>query len=309
MPNTAYSRLRIAVLGCVLFFGLFLLDFGANTRVWELLGDAAHVPIFAATVFGMAWVFAGSVRPLWCALAGAALVLFIEFVQPAFGRSASAVDVMNGLIGVGCGLAASLLFERFGRRFAPGVIVFAVLFAGLGTAWALLPAYSEWQLVEAMRRRLPLIADFEDEESTAFWTALAEKPPEETFFRTTLHARAGRWALKVNTVPMRYSGAELRLEGMSWASHKAFEFAVFVDEPKTLAVRVDDWGDCDAFDARFNRSFSLNAGWNELSIPVEDVRRGPKNRALDVSRLKRVLFFFTPSQKSQSYLIDQIKLS
>ena len=100
----------------------------------------------------------------------------------------------------------------------------------------------------------------------------------------------------------------MRLDGMSWERYPQLSLQVYVDEPHDILLRIDDWKFCEAFESRYNGRFHLSAGWNELRIPVADVRNGPKNRALEVDELRRMLLFFEPAQRSESFIVDQIKL-
>jgi hypothetical protein len=59
-----------------------------------------------------------------------------------------------------------------------------------------------------------------------------------------------------------------------------------------FGVRVHDEGHGREFADRFNRRLELGAGERRLfSIPLEDIRRGPRNRLMNMTQISDVSVF------------------
>jgi len=298
---------RAFAAGAALTFAFaFFMDFGESAHLWQLLGDGLHAPIFCFSVLLLWWFFGASKRSLILSFTAAVvLVCGVEIIQPFTGRSASWVDVKNGVVGSSLGALFGACF--LSRSIALWAVTVPLFFVGIVSGFY--PAYEEWELTNWRAARLPVLADFESPRELEFLKPIAEEPPDELFSLAKAPSPNTGSALVVQTLPLHYSGVAFRLEGMDWSSYNAFSFSVYLERAATLSVRIDDWGDCETFESRFNRIIPLPAGWSEVRIPLPEVQNGPKNRKLDISQLRRILVFLDPAQRSQRFWLDDLKLS
>lgn len=294
---------------CALFLGAFLIDFGESSELVGLLGDALHVPIFAVVSAGLFAVARtkGASREgalLISTLASVGAAIAIEIIQPYFGRSESLVDLENGVVGSLLGAFAAGLWPRRSRSIVFG---FALLF-GSALVAALVPAWNEWKVVRFQQALLPILGDFESSAERKLWSPINEDFTERLAFSTEEH-RHGRASLEVRSVPNHASGVELRLNALDLSGYESFAFSVF--NPGTLSdlqLRIDDFEDCTELDSRFNRSFTLAPGWNEIRVPLTEIAATRSGRRLNLSALRRALFFVEKSPEKQRWLLDEIRV-
>ena len=94
----------------------------------------------------------------------------------------------------------------------------------------------------------------------------------------------------------RYPGLGIKEPYPDWRAFKTFAFDVFAPIPGPLEFRVNDVEHNNEFDDRFNRRLNLEQGFRTIRIPIDQIRTGPKNRELDLSKIDRIqLFVYKPS--------------
>ena len=92
-----------------------------------------------------------------------------------------------------------------------------------------------------------------------------------------------------------------------------FTFAVFNPERNivNLHLRIHDLlherGPMEYSD-RYNTTFRLLPGWNPLAVPLEDVYNAPKDRKMDMGKIKGVGFFVAHEPKPITLYLDTLKL-
>ena len=77
----------------------------------------------------------------------------------------------------------------------------------------------------------------------------------------------------------------------------------------SLTVRVHDQRHNKQFADRFNRSFALRAGERrEIRIPLDDIRRGPRQRLMDMRHISDITLFRGDNQGSRRLRVYTIRL-
>ncbi len=268
--------------------------------------DTGHFVLFAALAVS-AIAGLGTTRRARFAIA-IGLILFaagVEVVQPLFDRSESAVDLENGVLGVLFGVVAASLMQAkaglkgWGSFGAASVLTFGIL---------CFPAYREWQAIEWRRTQLPLLGNFENEVELKLW-----RPPEKgSSAGTTLSISKdmhtdGSSALRIERREAKTIGLAYYAGDMDWSAFTALTLDIFSAVEGELRFRIDDSKDCSEFTSRFNRAVSLQSGWNTISFPAAEIRRGPSTRELQLSSIRRMLIFTTSPTLSELY-IDNVRL-
>lgn len=298
------SSKKLQISAASIFLLMFFVDFGESTKAWQHFSDFLHTPIFFLSVIGI-WYLLGETRNAQLLAGGGCLLAatLIEVIQPIFGRSESMTDIQNGYLGI---LLALIVISLSRTRswvlsaiLSPVLLFFFILPLG--------PAWKERALQKRRVARLPLIADFEIPEDLKTFAAIAEEEPKESLEKTS-EAHSGQFALEIKTTPFQFSGAELRLESMDWSDYKALSFYVRAEEPFSLQLRIDDWGDCSGFDSRFNLAVDLSAGWNHVEVPLSAIENAPAKRKLNIRQLRRMLMFREASQTVWTFVLDDLKL-
>jgi hypothetical protein len=62
------------------------------------------------------------------------------------------------------------------------------------------------------------------------------------------------------------------------------------------------------FSDRFNRRIILKPGLNHISINLEDIRKSPATRPMDMGNVTRICFFATGIAKPVTVYLDNIRL-
>ena len=301
MSHRFYYYLALAVVAGIV--PLFFIDLGPYRRIFAPEVHAfGHLFFFAV----LAWVglqlphvrrYSYPARAAIVLLGALVLGGMIELIQPYVGRSAAIKDVWQNVLGASITVALAAPTRLFRRILT--TLVAVVLFLEIQY-----PLISLWDRGVA-RIQFPVLSDF----STAFehhrWSS--GKPDSSV-------ARAGQKSLRVELKPSRYAGTTMRRSLGNWTRHETLEFSIYIPDPAPLLVTVSisDHAHYDgdrAYRDRFNRRFLLQSGWNDLSIPVSDVRDAPAERQQDLDDLVEFAIFTSNLEEPRSLFLDRVRLS
>lgn len=131
------------------------------------------------------------------------------------------------------------------------------------------------------------------------------------FFLSDKHASHGKRSLKMELYPSDYPGLTPMLKENDWRGFKALCFDIYNPEEKQvrISVRIDDKKDYPDYKDRYNKSFILNQGMNQISIPLNSLVTSGKDRNLNLKNIYRLLIFTASPEKRVVLYIDFIRLS
>ncbi|MFY9942121.1 MAG: hypothetical protein WAK57_08105 [Desulfobacterales bacterium] len=303
-----HLKIAVAVLLAVLLFvgGPGYLSPRSFTRVWNL----GHIVLFflLTDLFLQTRLYQkrkGSGGAIWGALA-ATLVLgsLVELLQARIGRLPAAGDVARDLLGTLLALAfrikpaagATRRPQRF-LQIAAGLMLVA---ACVPLATALLDEYRAGAA-------FPQLGSFETATELDRWEGGAARTLSGEVFRD------GRRSLKISLTRAKYSGVALKYFPRDWRGHDALEFSVFNPgrAPLRLTCRVHDRTHSvtgQHYRDRFNRRFTIAPGWNDIAIPLEDIRRAPLTRSMDLSRIDGLGLFSVRLPAPATVYLDRVRL-
>lgn len=294
--------LRLALVVALLALLAFV-DAPEQTLFWIALFDAGHALLFgvvALLVRGLLDLMrpaTGGARAsaqAFCAtLVLAAASEIVQLFQPA--RDASVGDFLRD----SAGAAASLLFHLVLTRSGP---------AGgrRGTRLGLVLSTCGVSLLVAVAVPFLRVVDTYRQRNRAFPTlvALDGSSWERQFLSTGgadlvrgVGPSATGWAggptALLNLRPGTYSGLVLDEPYPDWRGFKRLVLPVFSDDdvPLTLTVRVHDAWHNQRLDDRFNQRFVVTRGPHLIVIPLDDVRRAPRGREMDLGRIRGIVLF------------------
>ncbi len=299
----------LALIGALVVLAHVIDPRGIPTRYREST-DVAHVVGFAILTFMLtvaAARFAGrhGLRKL-PVLGGAvvlvlALALVSEFAQTFTGRDSSIADLVRDASGVvGGALAAVGIVSGRPRVALPLVIV------GLISVWSA----SRTQLRTLMSTALleirdPLTVDFDspfDEPIYGTYNAVAERVAAGTGWPN------GGEVLRVSGTAGSAAAAFHRFppDWRRWSTLSFF--AATADGADTvLTVRVHDTAHDGRYRDRFNEAFEIGPVPGRIVIDIDDIRRGPTGRELNLERVAGLIIFVDASL-SGGFLIDDLTL-
>jgi hypothetical protein len=313
---------RAAVAGWLLLLVVLLLilavgDAPERSMFMDALFDAGHTPLFGGVVLAVlgllrARASGASDRALrWRAfLLTTAIGAVTELLQVFQGnREPSLIDLVRDAAGA----AAFLLLLR--RRhpvsgtggprpilghpwmaWSAGVLLLAASAANLGLTTA---AYV------ARDRAMPSLAAFDG----AWW--------ERWFVEThdsSLTAQAspagldGSFAEPLARLDLRsgtYPGIGIVEPHPDWSGYRRLIITIVsdLDAPLPIAIRVHDAAHDQRYEDRFNRALTVVPGVNRFPIALDDIRRAPDRREMDMRRIRGVLLFaYQRTQPTHLYL-------
>ncbi|MFO7784420.1 MAG: VanZ family protein [Thermodesulfobacteriota bacterium] len=309
-PRTALLRpslwLPMALLAILPFFFLHASDNPASPiRQFYSLG---HVLFFAGLAYWLASLsnFSGRSFPRRALLVLAAVFLaggLIELVQLFIGREASLKDMAVNLAGACVGLAMAA--SAAGGRIGPLARGLQVLALGAGMALLSGPMLTLWDMNQAAQQ-FPVLSNFETRLQGKRWTN-----------GTITHdiSRHGRASLRVHLDAREtYPGTTLTHGFGDWKGYAALELSIHNPDPSPLRMIVSirdlehSQNRRKGMRDRFDRSFTIQPGWNDLRIPVEDIRTAPHGRTLDMGRLTSMVVFTMHLPQDRVISLDHVRL-
>jgi hypothetical protein len=153
----------------------------------------------------------------------------------------------------------------------------------------------------------PVLADFETPFQLSRWGSDVELSIEREF------VRRGSGAMRVPLSTARYSTAGLQYFPGDWSAASSLAFSIYNPEPEPLdlVLRVhDEWHDThgQSYHERFNQSFTIQSGWNDLIFPISDIEAGPRERMLNMSEIRGLSIFSVELPAPRTIVIDQLEL-
>ena len=165
------------------------------------------------------------------------------------------------------------------------------------------PVTTLWDIWQASRQ-FPLISDFETRFEAKRWS---NGEIEDGI------ARHGNKSLNIALKTRKSAGTILKRSFGDWRGYSVLAFSLNNpdDQPLRITVSIRDrehFRRGGKFYDRFNRRFILKKGWNDITIPVADIRNAPSDRELDLGNLSEVVIFASDLPEPQRINLDYVRL-
>ncbi len=295
----------LVVLSLLLVFGSDEILPGRAFRAFWNLGHVAYFALIAWLL--LQWDILRR-QPrwrqwLWVLLASLLIGGAIELLQIGTQRSADVMDLLRDLGGRLLVLAfyPGLLGPGRLRRWVLRGLVLALLL------WELMPFGRALIDTGFAWRQFPILADSSTPFELDRWSGRARLK--------IIEAEDGQPSLQMTLLPGDYSGASLKDFPGDWRGYEALviELDLPSQEPLRLTVRVHDRRHesgprAYAFGDRFNRSFPLQPGRNRLRIPLEEIRKAPAGRNMDMGQVVDVTLFASSLKTPRVVLVRRLLL-
>jgi hypothetical protein len=243
-------------------------------------------------------------------------LLGICFVAIAVGVGVELVQAMVG----GFGDPWDVLFD------GGGIVAAAVLAA---SQWRDIPTSTRWLLRSVAlaialgflmptfvalvdearaRKQFPVLADFgARSELTRFtWSAWSSAVLEQADRMDGSHQ-----ALRLSLSPGKYPGLSFEFFPRDWRGWRQFVLVCANPgkEPLPLTIRINDIEHNQEYEDRYNRTFTLAPGANEIRMLLSDVESAPRTRKLDLARVELVVAFVYDLREPRELLLHEIRLT
>ncbi len=220
-------------------------------------------------------------------------------------RTASFEDVLRNQLGalVGCLFFFSST-HVFQRRLKIYVLIGVVCVLGL-VCW---PAFQA--LVDEQRaiEQFPVLSDFE----TCFEQQRWSRP--DLLKQINNPVRHGRHAMRIQLTTEHYSGTQLEYFPHDWSGYGRLHFSVFKPDGKPMILygRLHDQEHRQhgrAYKDRYNREFTVNTGWNDFSISLDEARHAPEGREMNMRKIEGFALFVISQSQPRVLYLDHVYLS
>jgi hypothetical protein len=123
------------------------------------------------------------------------------------------------------------------------------------------------------------------------------------------YAASGQKCLKMELYPSPYPGVSLKNSDHDWSKHNTLNFNVHNQEktPLRLSVRIDDTKD-PQYNNRYNHTFIIKPGMNNIAIPLNSLLASGTNRKLNLSKIESVILFLVQPYEKRTLYLDYVRL-
>jgi hypothetical protein len=316
-----YALLFLLLGVATVFVILATVQLPSHTYLWREVHNTGHTPLFGALAIFVLGIFRIQFdRPgksrlrlyFWAAAIAIGMGGVMEIAQVRGPGDADVFDLLRDIAGI---ISFTLIFAVFDRKlelwrrksgsklraaiivFAISLLLSAILPVGL---WA--AAYAERE------SRFPTLLDFD--------STLAMKFARTQDARLELQNAPQGWSSasgrigKVTFLPGQYPGVAISEVFPDWRNYRALKFDVYSElaGPVKLCLRVDDIYHDNSFEDRYNTVMAVNPGNNAFEISLEDIRRAPQTRRMNMGGVRSIVFFVNNRESQFSMYFDNFRL-
>jgi hypothetical protein len=300
-----YLLLLLIVAGGLLFTRLPVVP----TYAGRTIENAGHMPLFFLITLAVLYVLrdwrpfkSGHCHRAWLyvvsGLAGVGAGFLSEVIQRPLKRDASWEDVFADAVGAVCAVAVYAFFDGTERFRRSRRVVAAILVVTCATIY-LTPLVNMARAYMHRNAQFPVLADFH--------------APVELFWTVSLGVRREivDGALSIDFVADQFPGLSFHEPVPDWRAYKSLliDLENPASEPLTLGVRVHEIGHGREYSDRYNRHFDIAAGERKvLRIAIEDIRNGPRGRAMNMQRVSDITLFRIKNSGSRQLRLYGMRL-
>lgn len=125
------------------------------------------------------------------------------------------------------------------------------------------------------------------------------------------HATNGSKSLKLELYPSDYPGFSPAIGKYDdWRGYQEFRFDIYnpQQEEIRISVRIDDSKDYPDYGERYNNSFILKPGFNNISILLNTLITSGSGRKLSLKKIHQLLIFMSHPDETTVFYIDYVRL-
>jgi hypothetical protein len=279
-------------------------------RSYNNLWDLGHVFLFAVVSYLLIrdWKYLSRqsfVTQSWFILAICLLLgIITELIQVKFDRTPDfgdlGRDVLGGFLAIYfCASNRFQISKKF-LKISQIILIFLFLFA----LYPLTRSLADELLSHI---QFPLLSDFETPFEKYRWDPYAEIGIDKTV------ARTGNNSLKLILNTDNFTGAFLKFFPSNWKGFISLNFSIYNPEQDSLMItcRINDshhWKRDYQYSDRFNKKYYLKNGWNDISISLENIKKAPKSRFMDLAKIDLIGIFAVRLAKPRIIYIDNVRL-
>ncbi len=294
-------ELRLVILCVIAVILAHVIDVSGWTRP-RLGTDVFHVFAFALIGFfvvrslrarrGLGW-WPAALLTLAISLG---LGLLGEAAQIATSRDADWGDIGRDLVGTGAGIAVAAVLAVASHRDR---LLLTGVAAGL-LVGGCLPSITESLAWWSADEHFPVLDSFENRLQRPLWRSTgADFDFQPGADGTELCGEFSRG---------NYPGVARRVPS-DWRGYARLDLDLVASTPTEVVIRIHDLDHDGRHADRFNRTLKLDAGPARVSIPMDAIRTGPRERELALDRVHELILFVPRPPSPTIVCFDNIVLS
>ncbi len=232
------------------------------------------------------------------------LGILVELGQSAFSRTPDTGDIFRNLIGAGVAICFLLpVRKKFPAKSMRLFKLTFVILIGL-QIWPIVVALIDEQHA---RNEFPVLSDFQSAMQLDRWECGCAISIEKDI------GCQGNRAMRADLDTQHYSGFTLKYFPRNWNGYQWFQFVIYNPSEEVIRItcRIHDKLHTQGpqlYADRFNKTQSIPVGWHTIAIPLDDVRKAPAGRKMDLSQIYAVGFFATQLPHPRTIYIDDVRL-
>jgi VanZ family protein len=311
IKHLSIHTLFITLITTIVVSFLLFFDFGKPTsRLIAGILDFGHIPLFGLIALGILWFLNRGKRPIrgksQFITAGVitfflgALTEFIQLLTPS--RDFEVGDIIFDAIGAAVFLSIAYPFPRDIHTKTKSLMRAGALSLLMIASFPMLSAaIDSWN----MEKSFPVLGSFETSFEMNRWSS-----KESRIERTRTHATAGDYSLKMILLPGVYPGISLDYLQNDWRGYTSMSFDVFNEgnSPLDITVRINDQKHNNEFIDRFNKGFRLQPGKNHVIISLDEVKKAPRVRKMDMADITNICIFAYNLKTPRTVYFDNFRL-
>lgn len=236
-----------------------------------------------------------------------------EIMQYYFGRSFELKDVLNDVIGgyAGFFLAQSRLLSTSSQksqfRLAKQI--------GLISLVCILAVFSGQSFIKAVineiniRTYFPILSNFETFFEKDRWRTYRAKTSIGSQY-----ARSGNNGMMITYLPAKYPSLGLRDFKGNWGDFNQLRLSIYNTQENSvdLILKIFDHQHHHTgyrYNDRFNKKITLTHGWNDLSFSLDEIKKSPESREMNMDEIYSFSLFMIQLKQSTTLYIDDVYLS
>ena len=276
---------------------LLFIPLDSGNLWWRAAFNSGHTIVFIILSFPLYfWLksvfnsFTPAVLYLLVLATGMLFGMVIEVLQGLLQREASVDDLYRNLFGIisGLGLVSLKHQKVLSKKILLSLFSLGFLLSGMASLLQI-----SWHYVER-DKAFPLIADF-----GAAWSSSFVQLNNVELLGPV--ARAGDEDTKLYRLrfdPEKYPGVSIIELEKNWLFYNRLRFKVFSDNSVDvdLFLRVHDKSHNQNYNDRFNLQYLIRPGLNEVVIDLNQVRKAPIGREMDLANVAGITIFLIDTE-------------
>jgi hypothetical protein len=228
----------------------------------------------------------------------------IELLQNGFHRTPNIGDIFRNLIGA---MACIVFLSPSRKSISKHLLLILQLNTVILICLQIYPVIIAFADEYISRRQFPELSGFETPFEIQRWSGGADFLVDKRIKQT------GKASMKVIFSTNRYSGVGLKYFPRNWESFSYFQFSIFNPSTEEILItcRIHDnklAKQGQKYEDKFHQSFSMPKGWQTITISLEDIKHGPKNRKMNLHKILNAHFFVENLPYQRTIYIDDVKL-